>query len=57
MLVSTLNIQLDLELIKNKLDSQDQNIELLFNYLNELMDKHDSPEPRNPVGFKRKGEQ
>jgi hypothetical protein len=57
MLASTLNIQLDIEMIKNKLDSQDQNIELLFNYLNELMEKHDNPEHRNPVGFKRKDEQ
>ena len=57
MLATTLNVQLDIEMIKNKLDSQDQNIELLFNYLNELMDKHDNPEPRNPLGFKREGEQ
>lgn len=45
------------QMIKNKLSSQDQNIELLFNYLNELMEKHDNPKPRNPVGFKRKEEQ
>ena len=57
MLATTLNIQVDIEMIKNKLDSQDKNIELLFNYLNELMEKHDNPEPRNPVGFKRKDEQ
>jgi len=50
------NIQLDIEVIKNKLDSQDQDIELVFHYLNELMEKHDNPEPRNPVGFKRKDE-
>lgn len=52
-----MNIQLDIEMIKNKLESQDQNIDLLFNYLNELMDKHDNPELRNPLGFKRKDEQ
>ena len=57
MLATTLNIQLDIEMIKIKLDNQDENIEMLFNYLNELMDKHDNPEPRNPVGFKRKDEQ
>jgi len=57
MLATTLIIQLDIEMIKNRLDSQDQNIELLFNYLNELMDKHDNPEPQNPLGFKRKDEQ
>ena len=57
MLATTLNIQLDIEMIKIKLDNQDENIEMLFNYLNELMDKHDNPEPRNPLGFKRKDEQ
>ena len=56
-LASTLNIQIDIEMIKNKLDSQDQNIELLFNYLHDLMEKHDNPELRNPIGFKRKDEQ
>lgn len=56
-LATTLNILLDIEMIKNKLEIQDQNIELLFNYLNELMEKHDNPEPRNPLGFKRKDEQ
>ena len=50
MLAITLNIQLDIEMIKNKLDSQDQDIELLLNYLNELMEKHNIPESRNP-GF------
>ena len=56
LLATTLEIQLDIEMIMHKLDSQDKNIELLFNYLNELMDKHDNPEPRNPLGFKRKDE-
>jgi len=57
MLAATINIQLDIKMIKNKLDSHDQNIELLFSYLNELMEKHDNPESRNPLGFKRKDEQ
>ena len=48
---------LDIEMIKYKLESQDQDIELLFNYLNEIMDKHENPEPGNPFGFKRKDEQ
>jgi len=57
MLSITLNMQLDIQMIKNKLDNHDQDIELLFSYLNELMDKHTNPEPRNQVGFKRKDEQ
>jgi hypothetical protein len=54
MLTGTLRLHLDVELIKKKLESQDRNIELLFSYLDELMEKKDKPEPRNPVGFKRK---
>ena len=56
-IATTLSIQWDIEMIKNKFDSQDQNIELLFTYLHELMEEHDNPEPRIPVGFKRKDEQ
>ncbi len=44
---------LDIEIIKKKLENQDSNIELLFSYLDELMEKKENPEPRNPVGFKQ----
>ena len=54
MLTDTLRLHLDVELIKKKLESQDRNIELVFSYLDELMEKQEKPEPRNPVGFKRK---
>jgi hypothetical protein len=57
MLANTLKIQLDIEMIKNRLENQDHEIELMFNYLSELMDKHTRPEPRNQIGFKRKDEQ
>lgn len=57
MLTTTLNLQLDIEMIKNKLDSQDQDIEMIFHYLDELNEKKENPEHRNPVGFKRKDEQ
>lgn len=54
MLTDTLRLHLDVELIKKKLESQDRNIELVFSYLDELMEKKEKPELRNPVGFKRK---
>ena len=56
MLTDTLRLHLDVELIKKKLESQDRNIELVFSYLDELMEKKEKPEPRNPVGSKRKNQ-
>jgi len=54
MLTDTLRLHLDVELIKKKLESRDRNIELVFSYMDELMEKKGKPEPRNPVDFKRK---
>ncbi|MBN2636840.1 MAG: ORF6N domain-containing protein [Prolixibacteraceae bacterium] len=39
MLMDTLSLKLDIEEIKKKLQNQDKNIELVFNYLDELMQK------------------
>ncbi len=39
MLVDTLHLKLDIEEIKKKLENQDKNIELVFNYLDELIEK------------------
>ena len=52
MLMDTLTLKLDIEEIKKRLHNQDKNIELVFNYLDELMQKQDRPEPRNRIGFK-----
>ena len=54
MLVDNLNLKLDIEEIKKKLANQDKNIELVFNYLDELMEKQENPEPRRQIGHKRK---
>lgn len=56
MLTDTLTLKLDIEEIKNRLHNQDKNIELVFNYLDELMQKQETPEPRNRIGFKLKNE-
>lgn len=56
MLVDTLSLKLDIEEIKKKLKNQDKNIELVFNYLDELIEKKNDPEPRKRVGFKRSNE-
>lgn len=52
MLTDNLSLKLEIEEIKKKLQNQDKNIELVFNYLDELIEKQDNPEPRKAVGFK-----
>jgi hypothetical protein len=51
MLIDTLNLKLDIEEIKKKLTSQDKSIELVFNYLDELMEKRENPKLRKKIGF------
>ncbi len=52
MLMDTLTLKLDIETIKKKLENQDKNIELVFNYLDELMEKQENPSPRTQIGYK-----
>ena len=52
MLVDTISLRLDIEVIKKKLENQDKNIELVFNYLDELMEKQENPKPRKQIGYK-----
>lgn len=53
MLLDTLTLKLDIEENKKKLHNQDKTIELVFNYLEELMEKQTNPEPRRRIGFKQ----
>lgn len=48
-----LNLQLEIENIKKKLSNHDKNIELVFNYLDELMDKQENKAQRNTIGYKK----
>ena len=57
MLSDNLSLKLDIEQIKKKLLNQDKNIELVFSYLDELMDKQENPEPRKKIGYKLPGEE
>lgn len=52
MLTDTLSIKLEIEEIKKKLSNHTQNIELVFNYLDELIDKKENIEPRKKIGYK-----
>jgi hypothetical protein len=51
MLSDTQSIKLEIEEIKKKLQNQDKNIELVFNYLDELITKQEEKTPRKPIGF------
>ena len=51
LLIDTLNIKLEIEEIKKKLTNDSKNIELVFNYLDELIDKKETEEPRKKIGF------
>ena len=54
MIVDNLTLKLDIEQIKKKLQNQDKNIELVFSYLDELMEKKENPKRRKRIGFKQK---
>ncbi len=52
MVTDNLSLKLEIEEIKKKLQNQDKNIDLVFNYLDELIEKQEKPIPRKKVGFK-----
>ena len=52
MLLDSLSMKLDIEELKRRLSNQDKNLELIFSYLDELIEKKDNPAPRRPIGFK-----
>lgn len=53
LLTDNLSVKLEIEEIKKKLANQDKNIELVFNYLDELIEKQEKPKPHKQIGFKR----
>ncbi len=57
MLTDNLSVKLEIEEIKKKLSNQDKSIELVFSYLDELMEKQENPQPRTKIGYKIKGKE
>ena len=51
-LTDNLSVRFEIEEIKKQLVNHDKNIELVFSYLDELIEKHDNPKPRKAIGFK-----
>jgi len=53
MLTDNLNVKLEIEEIKKKLSNQNKNIELVFSYLDELIEKKEDQKPRTKIGYKK----
>jgi len=51
--MDTLNLRIEIEEIKKQITNHDKNIELVFSYLDELIQQHESPKPRKAIGLKR----
>ncbi len=54
-LADNIELRLEVEKIKKKLDNHDKNIELVFQYLDELLVKKENPKTKSKIGFKIKG--
>lgn len=52
-LTDNLSIKLEIEEIKKKLTNHSKNIELVFNYLDELIEKKENKKPRKQIGYKK----
>jgi len=55
MLLDNTELRLEIEKIKSKLDNQDKNMEIVFQYLDELLQQKNNTIERTPIGFKPKG--
>lgn len=53
MLLSTTDLKIDILNIQKKLENHDKNIELVFNYLDELTEKNEDQKPRTKIGYKK----
>jgi regulator of replication initiation timing len=53
MLTDNTELRLEIEKIKKKLDNQDKNMEIVFRYLDELIEKKENPKPRTKIGINK----
>ena len=53
MFIENLSLRIEVEAIKKKLENQDKNIELVFSYLDELIEKQEKPQPRKQIGYRK----
>jgi hypothetical protein len=55
MLVDNTDLRLAIEQLRKNTDNNTKNIELVFQYLDELLDKKENTTPRKQIGYKMKG--
>jgi hypothetical protein len=53
MLFSNKDLLLRMEKIERKLSNQNKSIELVFSYLDELLEKKENPKPISKIGYKK----
>ena len=52
MFIDNADLRLEIETIKTKVDNQDKNMEVVFRYLDELIERKAKPLTRKRIGFK-----
>jgi ORF6N domain len=52
LLLDNTELRLEIEQIKKKVENHGKNIELVFHYLDELLEKKEKHKPRKQIGFK-----
>ncbi len=52
-LIDNSDLRIDFEIMKKKIDNQGKNLELVFQYVDELMDKKENPTERPKIGYKK----
>lgn len=50
--IDNTELRLEIEKIKTKLDNHGKNMEIVFRYLDELIERKEKPQPRKRIGFK-----
>jgi S-adenosylmethionine synthetase len=53
MLADNADLRIDFEIMKKKIDNQGKNIELVFQYVDELMEKKETTPERQKIGYKK----
>lgn len=57
MLTDNTELRLAIEKLEKKTENNTKNIEVVFQYIDELVEKKENPKPREEIGFKtKKGE-
>jgi hypothetical protein len=52
LLIGNTQLRMEIENIKKKVINHDKNIELIFQYLDELIEKKENPKDRKQIGYK-----